>query len=455
MKNKDITIAYIGGGSMNFGWKFIGELSGDEELSGMVRLYDIDKQLSLANEVIGNKMRENPSCKSKLVYLATDTLEEALRGADFVILSISQGTMEEAVSDIHLPEMYGIYQSVGETVGPSGIIRAIRTLPVYIKFAEAIKSCCPNAWVINLTNPMAVCLKTLYEVFPEIKAFGCSSEPFNANELLADFVAKELGLQQVSRRDIKTNIIGINNFSWVTDAAFEGKDITEIFEKYTKLYAENGYEKRPNEYKTNPAVSANMIKFDMFLRYGAISAVSDRHVAEFCPPWYIKNPKVVSSWKFSLTTVNYLKKRQAEKMLRSKRLMNGEETLRIGYSGNDCLSQINALRGLNNIITNADLVNVGQVSNLPLGAVVETNALFSNNSVKPVMAGKLPEEIAALTLRHVFNQETVLKAVFEKDLDIAFNAFLNDPLMTTDLGSATDLYKEMLSASRAHLLYYC
>jgi alpha-galactosidase len=92
---------------------------------------------------------------------------------------------------------------------------------------------------------------------------------------------------------------------------------------------------------------------------------------------------------------------------------------------------------------------------LPAGAIVQTNALFSHNSIKPVAAGTLPDEIYALTIRHVINQQTVIKSVFEKDLDIAFNAFLNDPLVTIDLASATELYKEMLSSIRAHLIYYC
>ena len=172
MNNTDnrIKIAYIGGGSVNFGWKFISEISG-EEITAAVYLYDADKQLSLANEVIGNKMRENPDCKSDIIYLAADNAEEALKNADFVILSFTQGSLEEMVSEIHLPEAYGIYQSTGESTGPSRIMRALKSLPFYIKYGEMIKKLCPNAWVINLTNPMAVCLMTLYRVFPEIKAF--------------------------------------------------------------------------------------------------------------------------------------------------------------------------------------------------------------------------------------------------------------------------------------------
>ena len=455
LDTKNITIAYIGGGSMNFGWKLIGELAGEEQLSGTVHLYDIDKQLSLTNEVIGNRLRENPNNKSNLIYLAVDTMEEALRNADFVILSITQGTLEEMVSDIHLPEMFGIYQAVGETVGPGGVIRAVRTLPVYIEIANAIKKCCPKAWVINLTNPMAPCLKTLYKTFPEIKAFGCSNEPFNAQELIADFVSKEYNIPQVYKREIKTNLVGINNFAWINEATYQGQDVMGIFKKNTDLYSNCGYERRTNEFKTNPFTSGNMVRFDMFLRYGVISAQGDRHTAEFCPPWYIKNPKVISSWKFSLISVNYLRKRKSERLLKSKRLMNGEEQLRIGPSGNDCILQIKALMGLNNLITNVDMPNMGQVSNLPTGCIVQTNALFSNNSIKPIISGALPDEIAGLTIRHIQNQDTIVKSVFEKDLDIAFNAFLNDSLMTADLASATELYKEMLSSSRAHLLYYC
>ncbi|HNX64929.1 MAG TPA: alpha-glucosidase/alpha-galactosidase, partial [Oscillospiraceae bacterium] len=108
-----------------------------------------------------------------------------------------------------------------------------------------------------------------------------------------------------------------------------------------------------------------------------------------------------------------------------------------------------------NIITNGDLPNIGQVSNLPVGAVVQTNCLFSQNSVKPVMSGALPDELCSLTLRHIYNQKTLVKSAIEKDLDIAFNAFLNDPIVTSDLSSSTELFKEMLAGIRAHLVYYC
>lgn len=453
-KDKRTTIAYIGGGSVGYGWKLFSELAA-EEIYATVQLYDVDKQLSLANEVIGNNLREHPDCKSDIIYLAVDTPEDALKNADIVILSFTQGNMEEMVTEMHLPETYGIYQSVGEQTGPSGIIKALKTLPIYIKYTELIKKHCPQAWVINLSNPMSVCLKMMYETFPEIKLFGSTNELYPTLDLLAGIMEKELGAQHIRRRDIKYNLLGISGFSWFDEVTYDGADIIPIFRKYAEKYYETGYETKVNEYKSNPFASANKIKFDLFLRYGCIPAVSDRIVADFCPTWYLKSPKTISSWKFSQTTVNYLKKVKLDKISRVKSLMNGTESLRVGGGTTDCALQIRALMGLGNLVTNVCMRNSGQVENLPVGAIVHTNALISKNSVKPVAAGKLNDEIYGLTIRHTVNQNTIVNAVKERDLDIAFNAFLNDPLMTADLNDATELYKEMLSAVRTHLLYYC
>ncbi|MBQ8728346.1 MAG: alpha-glucosidase/alpha-galactosidase [Oscillospiraceae bacterium] len=452
--NRSIRIAYIGGGSQNFGWQFISALSG-EELEGTVMLYDIDKQLSLTNEVIGNKMREQETNKSDIVYIATDTIEDALTDADFVILSISEGTLDEKINDIYLPEKFGIVQSSAENAGPGGIIRGLRTIPSYIKIAEAIKEKCPDAWVINLTNPMNICLMTLYDVFPEIKAFGSTNEPFASTELIADFISKESNLPKVHRREIKTNLVGINGFSFFTEIYYNGEDVMDIYTKFNKNFSEMGYEKHTNEFKNNPLASGNLVKFDMFMRYNAITAADDRHVAECCPPWYLSTQKNAQNWKIGMMNSNYMKRRKLELADAAKKLMNGESELKTGYAGTDVVNQIKALMGMKNLVTNVDAVNKGQASNLPLGAIVQTNALISKNSVKPVVSGDLPEELMILAARQISNQKILMKAAKEKDLDIAFNAFLNDTLMTLPIDSATELYKEMLSGIRSHLIYYC
>ena len=177
-KAEDLKIAYIGGGSRGWAWGLMSDLAAADDMSGSVYLYDIDLEAAKRNEVIGNKVKELKDCKSPWDYKAVETIGEALQGADFVVISIIPGTFDEMESDVHAPEKYGIYQSVGDTTGPGGLIRALRVVPMFEEIAGAIKEYCPEAWVINYTNPMTVCVKTLYRTFPEIKAFGCCHEVF-------------------------------------------------------------------------------------------------------------------------------------------------------------------------------------------------------------------------------------------------------------------------------------
>lgn len=153
-KVSDINITYIGGGSREWARFFMGDLALDDQMSGKVTLYDIDFNAAKNNAMIGNKISEKPEAVGRWDYEAVKTLEEALTGADFVAISIQPGTFDEMASDVHLPERHGIYQSVGDTAGPGGIIRSLRTVPAFVEFAQAIKKYSPNAWVINYTNPM-------------------------------------------------------------------------------------------------------------------------------------------------------------------------------------------------------------------------------------------------------------------------------------------------------------
>ena len=188
---RTIKIAYIGGGSKLWARTFMSDLAVAENLSGEIALYDIDMKAAERNAKIGGYINQDERTKSKFDYKLYERLEDALENADFVVISILPGTFKEMRSDVHAPEKYGIYQAVGDTVGPGGVLRAMRTVPIYENFARKIRDICPNAWVINFTNPMSICTKVLYDVFPEIKAFGCCHEVFHAQEFLT-CVLKEI-----------------------------------------------------------------------------------------------------------------------------------------------------------------------------------------------------------------------------------------------------------------------
>ncbi|MBR2996038.1 MAG: alpha-glucosidase/alpha-galactosidase, partial [Lachnospiraceae bacterium] len=192
-KVKDINIAYIGGGSRGWAWTFLTDLALEEQISGTIRLYDIDEKAAQANETIGNHLMSRPEAKGDWKFEVSPSMEAALTGVDFVVISILPGTFDEMASDVHLPERLNIWQSVGDTAGPGGIIRALRTIPMFVEIAEAVKKYAPNAWVINYTNPMSLCVKTLYHTFPEIKAFGCCHEVFGTQKVLKGIYEAQTG----------------------------------------------------------------------------------------------------------------------------------------------------------------------------------------------------------------------------------------------------------------------
>ncbi|WP_045383648.1 alpha-galacturonidase LplD [Bacillus spizizenii] len=431
-----IKIAYIGGGSQGWARSLMSDLSIDERMSGTVALYDLDFEAAQKNEVIGNH-----SGDGRWRYEAVSTLKKALSGADIVIISILPGSLEDMEIDVHFPERCGIYQSVGDTVGPGGIIRSLRAVPMFADIARAIRDYAPESWVINYTNPMSVCTRVLYKVFPGIKAIGCCHEVFGTQKLLAEMVTERLGVEVLRREDIRVNVLGINHFTWVTEASYRHIDLLPIFHEFSSHYGESGYELEGESWRDSVFRSAHRVAFDLFEMYGAIPAAGDRHLAEFLPGPYLKQPEV---WKFHLTPVSFRKQDRDEKRKETEQLIAQKRGVAGKASGEEGVNIIAALLGLGELVTNVNVPNQGQVSSLPLQAIVETNALVTRNSVQPIFSGALPKGVKMLAARHVSNQEAVVEAGLTKDRGLAFQAFLNDPLVTLDRRDAEQLFDDML-----------
>lgn len=409
---------------------FMTDLALESELCGEIRLYDIDSEAAKCNEIIGNRLSADPRFCGKWHYTAVSSLQDALIGVDFVVISILPGRIELMQSDVHLPERHGIYQSVGDSTGPGGIIRALRTIPIFVGLAEAIRMYAPHAWVINYTNPMALSLRTLYRVFPEIKAFGCCHEVFGTQELLASMVEAETG-NNVHRGDIHVNVIGLNHFTWFSHASYKDMNLLELFSRFSDTHYDVGFSPPHDKQLDDVFVCNNRVKFDLFRRYGLIAAAGDRHLAEFMPgETYLKNPSMAEAWGFRLTSGDWRVADRARKLEHTKRLLSGEEKLRSQPSGEEGLLLIKALCGLTRTVSNVNLPNSsGQIENLPRESVVETNALFSRDDVRPINAGSLSDDLQRVMLPHVENQTSILNAAFDCDKDAVCQAFKRDPLV--------------------------
>ncbi len=450
---QDVQVAYIGGGSRGWAWMLMTDLAMEPSFCGTLRLYDIDRESAEKNKIIGQRIAADPRAVSKWQYSVAASLEEAVRGADFVVISILPGTFDEMESDVHMPERLGIYQSVGDTAGPGGFIRAMRTLPMMAEIAEAVKNYAPDAWVINFTNPMTTCIRTLYKVFPGIKAMGCCHEVFGTQKLLATVLEETKGISGIRREEIKTGVTGINHFTWLYSASYQGIDLMPLYREFAQTYKDTGFERGLDDNWANNAWETNhRVKFDLFLRYGLIAAAGDRHLAEFVPSWYLRDPETVRAWGFGLTRVETRKAKQQGREDRQQRLLTGQEAPDFTPSGEEGHLLMKALLGLGDLVSNVNIPNRGQIPNLPMDAVVETNALFRRDEISPMLAPSLPQGLDALIMHQVQIQEATVTAALTKDARLAFNTFMADPRMAeVSLDDGRALFRDMMLATKDYL----
>ncbi|AEF80943.1 glucosidase [Leadbettera azotonutricia] len=457
-----LKICYIGGGSRNWAWVLMQDLAFEKEIAGTIELYDIKPEDARTNEIIGNALMAKHN-GGLWKFHANPSLEDSLSGSDFVFVSILPGDFEEMAVDVHASEKYGIYQSVGDTAGVGGIIRALRTIPQFREIARSVKKYAPDAWVINYTNPMTICTRTLYREFSGIKAFGCCHEVFNTQKLLGA-VLEEAGaapVGSIKREDITTRVLGINHFTWIDKASWKNIDIFPYYKKFVDKYAESGFKGAkaattfaaggsgaidPDEtVRLRLFSSVERVKMDLFRRYGLIAAAGDRHLAEFCPhSWYMANATQAESWGFTLTPVSWRIANREKLIKMAKAYRDGTQTMAAVESGEEGLKILKALLGLGNMVTNVNTPNYGQMPDLPSQVVVETNASFSQNNIQPLVSQGLPADIRALVMPHVLAQEGIIEAVFEDDREKAFRVFSHDlAVQLLPLKDSRALFDEM------------
>jgi alpha-galactosidase len=197
---------------------------------------------------------------------------------------------------------------------------------------------------------------------------------------------------------------------------------------------------------------SHRVKFDLFLRYGLIAAAGDRHLAEFMPPWYLKDPETVRSWGFGLTQVDWREDDLKKRLAKREALLSGTEPVVLDGSGEEGHLLIKALLGLGDMVSNVNIPNRGQVENLPKAAVVETNALFRRNEIAPIFAGALPKGVDALVTRQVIGQENTVKAAMTCDYSLGLATFLNDPQMAfVSPKDGEKMFREMLQNTKEYL----
>ena len=440
----ELRIAYIGGGSRLWARTLMADLALCPELSGEIRLYDLDFAAAKQNETLGSWVNARPETRSHWRYRAVERLDDALSGADVVFISIQPGSLDMMEHELEVAARYGLFFPVGDTTGAPGLMRGLRSAIAFAGFAEAIAERCPQAWVINYTNPMSVCTRTLTKVAPELKVFGCCHEVFGTQHILAHLAQRALGLEAPPPRDeVRVNVLGINHFTWVDRATYQGHDLLALLRDHVRQpgvlrpYTREEVTAADNWFQDNCQV-----KFSLFERFGILAAAGDRHLCEFVPG-FITSEEKLFRWGIIRTPVSWRRENQRRVARLVDDIMAGRAPFRLQVSEEEAVRQLKALVGLGDIVTNVNFRNTGQVAGLPDGAVVETNALFSRGQVQPLASGALPPGVHAQVARHVANQELIIEAALTRDRDLAFQAVFSDPTTNLPIDRAWALFGEI------------
>ncbi len=442
---KDIKITIIGGGSRLWAISFMKDLTLRKDVSGTVTLYDVDNEAARRNVSVGMRMLSVNNEEGRFLYKAEDDLDKALIGADLIIIAIEPGKIECRKADLLLPREYGIIQTVGDTTGPGGLIRARRAVPLFYDFAKHIEAYAPEAWVINYTNPMTLCTAALYKGFPGIKAFGCCHEVFHSEDNLCRIAEKKWGVLP-SRRELDVDITGVNHFTFITRAFYKDHDLLEEVRKIVEdesTFTDHTAKANEREREEKWFECDSLVAYSFYKAFGVLGAAGDRHLSEFVP-WFLSSEDYLKSLGVVCTPYSWRERNDREK----KAKVFTDEELTASPSGEEGVDIMMALLGEGDLKTNMNMPNKGQISYLPEGRIVESMGLLTRDKVSPIVSSNPPQALESLIRRISDEQDAALGAIIDGDDDALFSVFLTDPLVRLPLPRARELFERMLEEGK-------
>ncbi|HEY8283100.1 MAG TPA: hypothetical protein VIJ28_01805 [Chloroflexota bacterium] len=403
-------LAFIGGGSYAWGPPLLTDLALATHLTGEVVLHDLDPVAGERLARLGTLLTAQTA--SPLAIRFTPSLEEALDGADFVVLSITTGGLAAMEGDLAIPESYGMMQPVGDTVGPGGLSRALRNIPVVVDLARQMEERCPQAWLINVTNPLAVLCRAISKM-TTIRVIGLCHEMRSVQRGMAAL----LGSDELTR---DWRVAGVNHLPWITN--LEVGVAARIAESAEKALA-----RRP--LSLDPFQDHFRIKLDLLAAYGTFPAAGDRHLAEFFPHYLRRPDEALARYGVRMTTIAHRGARRAAAESMVLRLLEGEDQLPEPQpSGEQVVPVIEALLGHRAGEFVVNVPNDGRIAGLPDDAVVECMATIDSAGIGRTPGLPLSTAPLAWTRTHAAAQELVVSAALEQRMDLAVRALLLDPL---------------------------
>lgn len=433
-------IAFIGAGSTQFAKNIIGDCILDRNIGCFdVVLYDInDLRLNESKMLLDHI---NQKYNGKATITATTDRKEALKNANYVINAIQVGGYDPCtITDFEIPKRYGIQQTIGDTLGIGGIFRALRTIPVMEEIAQDMAKLCPNAWLFNYVNPMAMVTGYLLR-YTGIKTVGlCHSV-----QICASFLLNELNMEDKAE-GCKWDIAGINHQAWLLFIRDRnGKDLYPEIKKRA-LDQSNKYE-----------IENDRVRLEMLKRFGYYVTESSEHAAEYSP-YFIKSgyPELIK--KYNIHIDEYMRRciLQMDNWVNIRNTILSDENV-VHTNSKEYFSHIiQAMETGTPYKVHGNVLNTGLITNLPANACVEVQCLIDQNGVKPCYVGDLPEQCAALNRTSINVQMLTIEAARTRKKEYIYMAAMLDPHTSAELSidDICSMCDDMIEAHGAWLPKY-
>ena len=427
MINSPRKITFIGAGSTVFAKNLIGDILSLPELAdSTICLYDIDENRLKTSEIVAKRIARTLGAASR-IEVTTDRTR-ALDGAAYAINMIQVGGYRPCtLTDFEIPKRYGLRQTIADTLGVGGIMRAVRTIPVLIDMCKDMERLCPDVVHVNYVNPMAMNCWALAEA-TKIRTIGlCHSVQHTAGEL-----SQDIG---VPLEEINYVVAGINHVAFFLRFERNGQDLYPEIERVIK---------------EGRIPDGNRVRYDMFKRLGYFVTESSEHFSEYTP-WYIKQGREDLIKRFNIPLDEYPRRCESQ--------MAEWESLRNELEGSDKPIEIRRSVEYGSLIIHSletgtprvvycNVPNTSLIENLPGGCCVEVPCVVDKNGIQPVRIGRIPSHLAALMQTNINVQALTVEAILKGDPRFLHHAAMLDPHTSAelDLDQISALVDDLLAA---------
>ena len=436
-------IVIIGAGSTVFTPGLIADLTGSTLFAdATVALVDINARSAETMARYAERVARERGVGLR-VESATDR-REVLAGADFVTVTIAVGGARAWERDVRIPEAHGVYQTVGDSVGPGGVFRALRHVPELVAIAKDMEELCPDAWLFNYTNPLTALVRAVHKSSP-VRCAGLCHGVLHTREAIAN----GLGLPPA---ELSLTAAGLNHLSWVLDLRHDGADVYPRYRELTQSWLVSPPSGSSDPYEGFQEVSARLMEM-----YGFYPLPGDRHVAEFFPFFLRQTGNGLGyGLQSGLDMTNEILASRDERWDRIADQAEGRSGLNRDLfdesrEGERVVSIMEAIvtdRPLLELAVNVR--NDGLIPNLPPDAVVEVPGIVDGRGVHGIAVGALPEGIAGILAARARQQELTVDAALSGDRRLVLQALLADPLVPS-VETAESMLDQALEAHAPYL----